>query len=79
MSRQIAQGLCGGVEPELLHLAGPGEALAASAGPRPATLAVVGQAEVPERHLEIAALGVVRVEVDRDQDDVVTRPRVILP
>ena len=40
---------------------------------------LVGQAELPERHLEVGALPVVRVEVDGEEDEVVCRSGVILP
>ena len=36
---------------------------------------VVGQAELPERHLEVGALRVVRVEVDGEEQEVVGRRR----
>ena len=57
------------VEPDALDLPVPGEAVAADQilG---LDRRLVGQAELPERHLEVGALAVVRVEVDREEDEV---------
>src|SRR3546814_10659650 len=67
-------GIDGGVEPDLLHLAVPGETVAGQQilGFDPA---IVRKTEFPEGHLETGALRMLLVQVDREQQEVVHRRR----
>src|SRR5262245_57264818 len=67
----------GGVEPETLDLALPGEAVAAHQvlGVEPG---VVGEAEAPERNFDIGLVGAVGVEIDGDEHDIVACRRRLL-